>query len=280
MKIVLYPVLTKQDYVLFFKIINKCNLFEYIESMENEKCNKALLRIISKIDLEKIKDIIYKTSNNFEGIEVISNIRKDFKVLKNLKDNYVVRDMKLVQSDNSFSSIKLNNKEVGIRYVIYQEENENKKNNIYYSYYLELYFNNSKLNRVMKILDTSDSFSKLGSIKLDNINFNKIVGLDHKEYLIINYNVLNNNYSLGRNYVYVLNDEFKIIYEVPFISGEELLLEETYNISFNNKLSISNDSIYYLNYKKDNKIDIHRVTFYDNRYYDEVIDTKKGSVKS
>lgn len=210
---------------------------------------------LDKVSDIKIDDKLYKTFN-----------RKDFKVLKNLKDNYVVRDMKLVQSDNSFSSIKLNNKEVGIRYVIYQEENENKKNNIYYRYYLELYFNNSKLNRVMKILDTSDSFSKLGSIKLDNINFNKIVGLDYKEYLIINYNVLNNNYSLGRNYVYVLNDEFKIIYEVPFISGEELLLEETYNISFNNKLNISNDSIYYLNYKKDNKIDIHRVTFYDNRY--------------
>ena len=225
-------------------------------------------------NLDKIGDIIiddklYKTFN-----------RKDFKVLKNLKDNYAVRDMKLVQSDNSFSSIKLNNNEVGIRYVIYQEENENKKNNIYYSYYLELYFNNSKLNRVMKILDISDSFSKLGSIKLDNISFNKIVGLDNKEYLIINYNVLNNNYSLGRNYVYILNDKFKIIYEVPFISGEELLLEESYDLSFNNKLNISNDSIYYLNYKKDNKIDIHRVTFYDNRYYDEVIDTKKGSVKS
>lgn len=222
-----------------------------------------------KVSDIKIDDKLYKTFN-----------RKDFKVLKNLKDNYVVRDMKLVQSDNSFSSIKLNNNEVGIRYVIYQEENEDKKNNIYYSYYLELYFNNSKLNRVMKILDTSDSFSKLGSIKLDNISFNKIIGLDNKEYLIINYNVLNNNYSLGRNYVYVLNDEFKIIYEVPFINGEELLLEETYDLSFNNKLNISNDSIYYLNYKKDNKIDIHRVTFYDNRYYDEVIDTKKGSVKS
>lgn len=224
---------------------------------------------LDKVSDIKIDDKLYKKFN-----------RKDFKVLKNLKDNYVVRDMKLVQSDNSFSSIKLNNKEVGIRYVIYQEENENKKNNIYYSYYLELYFNNSKLNRVMKILDTSDSFSKLGSIKLDNISFNKIVGLDNKEYLIINYNVLNNNYSLGRNYVYVLNDEFKIIYEVPFINGEELLLEETYDFSFNNKLNISNDSIYYLNYKKDNKIDIHRVTFYDNRYYDEVIDTKKRSVKS
>ena len=73
----------------------------------------------------KIDDKLYKTFS-----------RKDFKVLKDLKDNYVVRDMKLVQSDNSFSSIKLNNKEVGIRYVIFQEENKDKKNNVYYSYYL------------------------------------------------------------------------------------------------------------------------------------------------
>lgn len=83
--------------LFIFSLNNKqINPFEYIESMENEKCNKALLRIISKIDLEKIQDIIYKISNNFEGIEVISNIRKDFKVLKNLKDNYVIRDMNLV----------------------------------------------------------------------------------------------------------------------------------------------------------------------------------------
>lgn len=62
-----------------FSLNNKqINPFEYIESMENEKCNKALLRIIPKIDLEKIKDIIYKIPNNFEGIEVISDIRKDF----------------------------------------------------------------------------------------------------------------------------------------------------------------------------------------------------------
>ena len=83
--------------LFIFSLNNKqINPFEYIESMENEKCNKALLRIIPKIDLEKIKDIIYKISNNFEGIEVISNIRKDFKVLKNLKDNYVIRYKKLV----------------------------------------------------------------------------------------------------------------------------------------------------------------------------------------
>ena len=29
-------------------------------------------------------------------------------------------------------------------------------------------------------------------------------------------------------------------------------------------------------YKKKNKIDVHRVTIYDNKYYDETIDTKSG----
>lgn len=217
----------------------------------------------------KIDDKLYKTFN-----------RKDYNVLKELKDDYVVRDMKLVQSDNSYSSIKLNDTDVNIRYIIYQEENEDKNKNTYYSYYLELYFNNIKLNRVMKILDTKDNFNELGSIKLENINFNKINGLDNKEYLEIDNNIKKNDYSLGRNYVYILSNDFKVIYEVPFISGKEISLNEDYDVSFNNSLNVSNDCIYYLNYQKNNKIDIHKVTFYDNRYYDKVLDTKKGSVKT
>ena len=184
--------------------------------------------------------------------------------------------MKIVQSDNSFTSIKLNDNEIGIRYVIYEEENEDKENNVYYSYYLELYFNNTKLSKVIKINDTKETYSELGSIKLDNIYFNKIKGLDNKEYLVVDSNIESNDYSLGRHYVYILNDEFKIIYEVPFVTGQELTLTEDYDLSFNNKLNISSDSIYYLSYKKKNKIDVHRVTIYDNKYYDEKIDTKNG----
>lgn len=213
----------------------------------------------------KIDEKLYKTFN-----------RKDYDTFKNIKDNYVVRDMKIVQSDNSFTSIKLNDNEVGIRYVIYQEENEDKENNVYYSYYLELYFNNTKLSKVIKINDTKETYSELGSIKLDNIYFNKIKGLDNKEYLVIDTNINANDYSTSRHYVYTLNDDFKIIYEVPFVIGQELTLTEDYDLSFNNKLNISSDSIYYLSYKKKNKIDVHRVTIYDNKYYDETIDTKSG----
>lgn len=213
----------------------------------------------------KIDEKLYKTFN-----------RKDYDTLKNIKDNYVVRDMKIVQSDNTFTSIKLNDNEIGIRYIIYQEENEDKENNVYYSYYLELYFNNTKLSKVIKINDTKETYIELGSIKLDNIYFNKIKGLDNKEYLVIDTNINANDYSTCRHYVYTLNDDFKIIYEVPFVIGQELTLTEDYDLSFNNKLNISSDSIYYLSYKKKNKIDVHRVTIYDNKYYDETIDTKSG----
>lgn len=243
--------------------------------------------IIALLSIVLYKEINKKKENNINEDNIVSNTkideklyktfnRKDYDTFKNIKDNYVVKDMKIVQSDNSFTSIKLNDNEVGIRYVIYQEEKEDKENNVYYSYYLELYFNNTKLSKVIKIDDTKETYSELGSIKLDNIYFNKIKGLDNKEYLVIDTNINANDYSTSRHYVYILNNDFKIIYEVPFVIGQELTLTEDYDLSFNNKLNISSDSIYYLSYKKKNKIDVHRVTIYDNKYYDETIDTKSG----
>ena len=66
----------------------KINYFDYISSLKNEDCNKALLKLFPKIDLEKVNRIIDET-------QFISNIRKEFykKILKLryeiiLKDNY------------------------------------------------------------------------------------------------------------------------------------------------------------------------------------------------
>ncbi len=66
----------------------KINYFEYISSLENEDCNKALLKLVPKINLEKINLLINETP-------IISNIRKEFykKILKLryeiiLKTNY------------------------------------------------------------------------------------------------------------------------------------------------------------------------------------------------
>lgn len=254
------------EYIIL--IIMLCVIIALLSIVLYKAINKKKEKNINEDNIvsnTKIDEKLYKTFN-----------RKDYDTLKNIKDNYVVRDMKIVQSDNTFTSIKLNDNEIGIRYIIYQEENEDKENNVYYSYYLELYFNNTKLSKVIKINDTKETYSELGSIKLDNIYFNKIKGLDNKEYLVIDTNINANDYSTCRHYVYILNDDFKIIYEVPFVIGQELTLTEDYDLSFNNKLNISSDSIYYLSYKKKNKIDVHRVTIYDNKYYDETIDTKSG----
>ena len=245
------------EYIIL--IIMLCVIITLLSIVLYKAINKKKEKNINEDNIvsnTKIDEKLYKTFN-----------RKDYDTLKNIKDNYVVRDMKIVQSDNTFTSIKLNDNEIGIRYIIYQEENEDKENNVYYSYYLELYFNNTKLSKVIKINDTKETYSELGSIKLDNIYFNKIKGLDNKEYLVIDTNINANDYSTCRHYVYTLNDDFKIIYEVPFVIGQELTLTEDYDLSFNNKLNISSDSIYYLSYKKKNKIDVHRVTIYDNKYY-------------
>ena len=244
------------EYIIL--IIMLCVIIALLSIVLYKAINKEKEKNINEDNIvsnTKIDEKLYKTFN-----------RKDYDTLKNIKDNYVVRDMKIVQSDNTFTSIKLNDNEIGIRYIIYQEENEDKENNVYYSYYLELYFNNTKLSKVIKTNDTKETYSELGSIKLDNIYFNKIKGLDNKEYLVIDTNINANDYSTCRHYVYTLNDDFKIIYEVPFVIGQELTLTEDYDLSFNNKLNISSDSIYYLSYKKKNKIDVHRVTIYDNKY--------------
>ena len=55
----------------------KINYFDFISNLENEDCNKALLKIYPRIDMEKINSIIDETPS-------VSNIRKSFykKILK------------------------------------------------------------------------------------------------------------------------------------------------------------------------------------------------------
>jgi len=58
----------------------KINYFEYINGLQNEDCNNALLRIAPLIDLDKINFIIDET-------QMISNIRKEF-YKKIIKERY------------------------------------------------------------------------------------------------------------------------------------------------------------------------------------------------
>ena len=63
------------------------NPLKYIESMQNEECNKAIIRIFEKIDLDIINKIFNSLPEKEENIEIISSIRKDF-YLKTLKYRY------------------------------------------------------------------------------------------------------------------------------------------------------------------------------------------------
>ena len=54
------------------------NPLKYIEEMKNLELNKAIIRIVSNIDLKKIKEFIYSIPNMYDGIKVTSEIQKEF----------------------------------------------------------------------------------------------------------------------------------------------------------------------------------------------------------
>ena len=63
------------------KIINP---LKYMETMQNEDCNQAILRIVPKIDFTKIKECIDSIPNEAFGLDVMSNIQKEayYKILE------------------------------------------------------------------------------------------------------------------------------------------------------------------------------------------------------
>lgn len=46
--------------------------------MKNDDCNQAIIRIIPKIKLEKIKQIFFELPTEFEGLTVLSEIQREF----------------------------------------------------------------------------------------------------------------------------------------------------------------------------------------------------------
>ena len=55
--------------------------------MNNEECNKAILRIIPKINMDKILNIFDEIPEEYNGLPVLSNIQKLF-YLKALEYKY------------------------------------------------------------------------------------------------------------------------------------------------------------------------------------------------
>ena len=68
-----------ESIISIFKIDNHpINPIKFIEDRKNKECLEVCAYIISKIDLEKIKSIIYDLPESYNGIKVISKIQKDF----------------------------------------------------------------------------------------------------------------------------------------------------------------------------------------------------------
>ncbi len=62
----------------FSKNDKKINPLKYIESMENKDLNYAILRIVPRINLKEIEEIINSVPNKFNNLEIISDTRKKF----------------------------------------------------------------------------------------------------------------------------------------------------------------------------------------------------------
>ncbi len=56
----------------------KLNPFAYIESMKNDDCNRALLRVVPNIDTNSIREMIESIPSEWNGIQIISDNRKEF----------------------------------------------------------------------------------------------------------------------------------------------------------------------------------------------------------
>lgn len=75
----------------------KINPLKYIESMNNEECNKAVLRIVPKINMDKISNIFNEIPEEYNGLPVLSKIQKTY-YLKSLEYKYNNRVVRKLES--------------------------------------------------------------------------------------------------------------------------------------------------------------------------------------
>lgn len=80
----------------------KLNPLKYIESMENSECNKAVLRMVPKINMEAIKTIFDNIPKEYNNLPILSEIQKKY-YLESLKYRY---DNVLIPIYNKLSNIK------------------------------------------------------------------------------------------------------------------------------------------------------------------------------
>lgn len=74
--------------VSIYRINDKLiNPLKYIEKMENEDCNSAILRMVSKIDIDKIRRMFDELPEEYNGLPVLSKVQKEY-YIKTLEYRY------------------------------------------------------------------------------------------------------------------------------------------------------------------------------------------------
>jgi len=73
-----YQVAYESSISIFQEEGKKINPLKYMESRKNGDCNAAILRIVPKIDLKKIKELIDELPEEFLGVPIISRVQKEF----------------------------------------------------------------------------------------------------------------------------------------------------------------------------------------------------------
>lgn len=72
---------------IFVKNDKKINPLKFIESMQNQECNEALLRVFPNIDMSEIKELFDGIPNEYNGLSVFSDAQKKF-YFKSLEYKY------------------------------------------------------------------------------------------------------------------------------------------------------------------------------------------------
>lgn len=227
--------------------------------MKDEKDNYTFILILISIIIILIGILIYLIINKENN--------NQFDNVYNKTTNNINSNVEPIEYIENFKELIVDEKMINISYSL-------NKNDDYY--YINLYYNGKKLNKDFLI------YTQNYNTKIDDFKFLTFKNNQNENYFVIDYSDSDVN-GMDTHYVYIFNTNYEFIYQVPLMSNQSLELKENYNnFIFNDRIYIANDSIYYLslNDTKPNQnsdvIDIHHVTFNNNKYNDVIIDSKNG----
>ena len=181
-------------------------------------------------------------------------------------------------TNNSFEPIEtikkqetIDNNVLDVTYEVLPLKNDKEIN-----YYLQLTINNKTANYLWKIYSSKKEVTSLAEIIKNNVKVN-ILNVENKNYFVVS-TAEQNEQEINIPIYVVFNENLEHIFEVP--TSSKLELTDTYEINFTNNVGIKNDAVYYLEYNYlEDIIDIHKVTFNNNKPEDTIIDKKAGKIK-